>query len=140
MKNILLLFLFYSTIAFSQNSVVGQWKSIDDLTGESKSVVEIYKVGTKYFGKIVKVLREKDKNALCEKCKGNNYKKPVLGMIIIKDLVQDENNFKDGEILDPENGKTYDCKIWVDKNNNNLLNVRGYIGFLFRTQKWIRVK
>lgn len=138
-KTLFIILLLNCFVGFSQN-VIGQWKSVDDLSGETKSVVEIYKVGDKYFGKIVKILREKDKDALCEKCKGANYKKPVLGMVIIKDLAQNGTDFEDGKILDPENGKTYGCKIWVDEKNKNILHVRGYISFLFRTQKWIRVK
>jgi len=42
--------------------------------------------------------------------------------------------WEDGDILDPENGKVYRCKVWVEQGN---LMVRGYIAFLYRTQKWL---
>jgi len=42
--------------------------------------------------------------------------------------------------MDPENGKVYDCKVWVDEDEPDKLNVRGYIGFFYRTQNWYRVK
>ena len=59
-------------------------------------------------------------------------------MQIIKNLEQDGDEFEDGTILDPKNGKIYDCKIWLE--DDNTLNVRGYISFFFRTQEWIRVE
>ena len=43
-----------------------------------------------------------------------------------------------GSILDPDNGKTYTCTIWLNETNKDKLNVRGYIGPFFRTQEWIR--
>jgi len=43
--------------------------------------------------------------------------------------------WQDGKILDPNNGKFYSCKIWLENRN---LEVRGYIGFFFRTQQWLR--
>ena len=58
-------------------------------------------------------------------------------MEIIKDLKQDGDEFEDGTILDPKNGKIYDCKIWLE--DKNILNVRGYVAFFFRTQTWLRV-
>jgi uncharacterized protein (DUF2147 family) len=50
----------------------------------------------------------------------------------------DGGEWDTGTILDPENGKIYDVKIWLDPENSNRLNVRGYIGPIFRTQRWIR--
>ena len=58
-------------------------------------------------------------------------------MIIIKDMVQDGDEWEDGTILDPKKGKIYDCKLWVEDGN---LKVRGYLFFLYRTQTWFRVK
>jgi uncharacterized protein (DUF2147 family) len=57
-------------------------------------------------------------------------------MTIIRNLVkvEDENEWEGGDILDPENGKVYRCKLWVE---NGKLKIRGYIAFLYRTQKWL---
>lgn len=70
-------------------------------------------------------------------CPDSRKDQPVLGMEIIKDLEQNDDEFEDGTILDPNNGKIYDCKIWL--KDENTLNVRGYIMFFFRTQEWHRV-
>ena len=60
-------------------------------------------------------------------------------MQIISGLQYDEDDklWSDGEILDPENGTTYDCKIWLE---NGQLQVRGYVAFFYRTQTWERVE
>ena len=125
--------------AFSINaqSIVGKWKTIDDETGEEKSVVEIFKRGNKFYGKIVDIKDSSKKNNLCKLCPDSRKDQPVLGMEIIKDLEQDGDDFEDGTILDPNNGKVYDCKIWLE--DKNTLNVRGYVAFFYRTQEWIRV-
>ncbi len=126
-------------VTIAQEHVLGQWKTIDDSTGEAKSIVEIYKVGDKLYGKIKRILKESDRKKACIACEGKNYNKPIEGMVIIKKLRKNEDEYEGGTILDPENGKVYKCKIWVDLSNPNILNVRGYIAFFYRTQQWIKV-
>ncbi|PCI96118.1 MAG: hypothetical protein COB15_11370 [Flavobacteriales bacterium] len=138
-KRILILFvsLFVMT-SINAQSITGKWKTIDDDTGKEKSVVEIYKKGGKYYGKVISIVDPKKRDKKCEKCTDYRKDKPVLGMEIIKDLEQDDDEFEDGTIMDPENGKIYDCKIWLE--DKNTLNVRGYIAFFYRTQEWLRVE
>lgn len=140
MYRIILFTLFFglSATLFAQD-VFGKWISIDDETGEEKSIVEIYKKDGKVFGKIIELLRPQDKDALCDLCDGINYNKPVVGLEIIKGLKKAGTLYKDGDILDPENGKEYNCKIWMDPEKPNELNVRGYVAFFYRTQYWKRV-
>ncbi|TPN89265.1 DUF2147 domain-containing protein [Aquimarina algicola] len=128
-----------SGITNAQQEVIGKWKTIDDNTGEAKSIVKIYKEGNKIYGKIERILNEERRKRLCEECKGADHNKPIEGLVIIKGLEKDGDEYEDGTITDPENGKVYRCKIWVDEDDPNTLNVRGYIAFLYRTQKWIRV-
>lgn len=64
------LFVFTLQMSFAQ-SVVGKWKTIDDDTGEAKSIVEIYKKNGKVYGKVVDILDASKRDGLCEKCKGN---------------------------------------------------------------------
>ena len=135
-----LLVLFYSFSAFSQvNSIVGSWKTIDDETGEAKSIVRIYK-GTdgKYYGKIEKLFKNPD--GKCDKCKDENKDKPLLGLIIITDMKVKGDNLEGGTILDPGNGKKYSAIISYDKESGKL-KVRGYIGISVagRNQFWEKV-
>ncbi len=139
MKKILTLGVLLLAFFFVKSqSVEGVWKTIDDETGKAKSHVEIYKEGDKYFGKIVHIIDSEKRDANCTKCEDEKKDQPVLGMVIIERLVQDGDDYEDGTILDPNNGKVYDCKIWVDEKGD--LQVRGYVGWFYRTQTWSRVK
>ncbi|MBV1922932.1 MAG: DUF2147 domain-containing protein [Flavobacteriaceae bacterium] len=133
--------IFILTVCFctflNAQSIVGEWETYDDESEKKTSVVEIYKEKNKYFGKIVN-LYEDSLDSICEECKGINKDKPVIGLIIIENLKKDEDEFNNGTILDPKNGKTYKCQIELIENNK--LKLRGYIGIsLFgRTQYWLR--
>ncbi len=135
---IVFLILISGTIS-AQEQILGKWKTIDDNTGKERSIVEIYKKGDKIYGKIDRILTESERGNLCEECKGEDYNKPIEGLVIMKNLKKDGDEYEDGTILDPENGKVYRCKIWVDEDDPKVLNVRGYIAFLYRTQQWIRI-
>ena len=97
--------------AYSQD-VTGTWKTIDDDSGEVKSHVEIYKRDGKVYGKVIKVLDEAaPEKPLCVECKGDLKDAPIIGLEIIQGLKKKGDEYKDGTILDPENGKTYTCKM-----------------------------
>lgn len=142
MKNpILIIALLISTVFYSQNhSVIGKWKTIDDETGEAKSIIEIYEKSGKVFGKVIEILDKAHKNDLCRNCGGEEANKPIIGMTILKGLVKDGNEYNSGKIMDPKNGNIYKCYIVLQSNDK--LKIRGYIGFslLGRTQYWYRVK
>ena len=120
--------------------VTGKWKTIDDETGEATSIVEIYKENGRVYGKVVEILNPKKKDATCEDCPGAEKDKPIMGLVIIKGLEKDGDEYNDGKILDPNSGKLYKC--YIELENPDKLKVRGYIGFslLGRTQYWNRVK
>ncbi|WP_417444843.1 DUF2147 domain-containing protein [Joostella sp.] len=132
-------FLFLAGMSAYSQSVLGLWKTIDDETGKEKSVVEVYEENGKVYGKVIEILNKDRVDVVCDKCEGDKKDKPVLGMVIIEGLEKDGDEYEGGTILDPEKGKEYKCKIWVDEDDENQLNVRGYIAFLFRTQEWTRI-
>ncbi|MBD1430797.1 MULTISPECIES: DUF2147 domain-containing protein [Sphingobacterium] len=137
-KFIITCFVLVLTIAAhaqSTSDIVGKWTTIDDETGQAKSIVEIFKKSDgKYYGKILKLL-QKPENDNCVNCKDDRKNKPLLGLEIIRDLKKEGNEFTGGTITDPKTGKTYKCTI---TRNGEKLNVRGYIGFslIGRTQTW----
>jgi len=135
---LLLLCVLFISNSYAQ-SVTGKWKTIDDETGKPKSIVEIYIKDGKAYGKIIKLFKEpsEDQDPICDECTDYRKDKKIIGMTIITDMVQDGDEWEDGEILDPNNGKIYDCSFWIE--NNNLM-LRGYIAFFYRTQTWIRVE
>jgi uncharacterized protein (DUF2147 family) len=125
-------------------SVFGKWKTIDDETKKAKSIVEIYEKDGKLYGKITELFREpgEDPDPICEECDEDDdrHNQKVIGMEIIREMEKDDDEWEDGTILDPEDGKVYNCKLWVDEDAPNILNVRGYIAFFYRTQVWLRVE
>ena len=142
MKKILLTCYILLIAFFAQaqsTDILGKWMTIDDESGQAKSIVEIFKKSDgKYYGKIVKLL-QKPENENCVNCKDDRKNKPLLGLEIIRGLKKDGNEYTAGNITDPKSGKTYKCTITRDGDK---LNVRGYMGFslIGRTQTWTATK
>lgn len=139
-SSVLLIAAGFATLA-SANSPVGQWHTIDDSTGEVKSLVVIVEQQGQVRGRVEKLLRkDADQNAKCEKCSDDRKNKPILGLEIIRGAkkASSKNVWEDGEILDPENGKTYGLRL-TPVENGAKLEVRGSIGPFGRTQTWVRV-
>jgi uncharacterized protein (DUF2147 family) len=132
----------------TQSPILGTWKTIDDEgpnKGKASSYIEIFEKNGVYSGKITKLLIDPP-DKVCDKCKGDLKKKPLIGMIILKDMKKTGNVDKEagpeyagGTILDPDSGDIYKCKIWV---KDDVITARGFIGIsLFgRSQEWQRVK
>jgi uncharacterized protein (DUF2147 family) len=127
--------------AADEASPVGLWKNIDDVTGKPKALIRITETNGELTGKIEKLFRpaNQDQNPVCEKCEGARKNQPVVGMVFMSGLKKDGNEYRGGEILDPDNGKTYKSKVTL-VDGGKKLNVRGYIGvpMLGRSQTWIR--
>lgn len=121
-------------------TIFGKWKTRNEETGKANSIIEIYKKGDVINGKVVKILKESDRGRLCENCEGKLKDQPVEGLELMTGLKDKGGEFSGGIITDPETGKEYRVKVWLDENNPNLLKVRGYIAFFYRTQTWERVQ
>lgn len=138
---ILSIFVLSVSVSAQHEEITGLWKTIDDETGRVKSVVKIYVNDGKLYGDIVKLFRlpDEDPDPICKECDEDDPRKDkkILGMTIITEmeLDEDDNEWEDGEILDPKKGKVYDCKLWVEDEK---LQVRGYVAFFYRTQEWLR--
>ncbi|MBF0232800.1 MAG: DUF2147 domain-containing protein [Desulfamplus sp.] len=139
-------FLIGTVSVKAEDKITGTWKTVSDEgadKGSDKSYVEIFEKDGAYFAKVTKLLL-KPQDTLCDKCIGELKGKPVVGMIFLKDMKKSGKTDKEfgeqysgGTIMDPDNGKTYDCKLWI---KDDVLTLRGYIGFLYRTQQWFRLK
>jgi len=138
------LVLLAANVVLAQNTLpVGMWKTIDDKTGQDKSIVEITEQDGVLTGKVLEILTEPEggKNKLCDKCKGERKDQPVVGMTILWGLARDGDDWKGGKILDPKNGKIYKSKLQVSDDGKEL-EVRGFIGLALigRTQTWKRAE
>ena len=106
---------------------------------EEKSIIEIYEENGKVFGKSIDIVNPIDKEALCKKCHDDEYNKPVMGLVLIKNMQKEGIYYRKGTIFDPEHGKKFRCRLKLT-DNPDILQVRGYIAFLYATQYWERVK
>jgi len=132
-----------ATLPQALSSPAGRWKTIDDETGKTKSIVVIREEKGKLYGTIEKVLDsdQPGPNPLCIHCEGDLKNKPENGLQIMRELKRDGDQWSGGQILDPHNGKIYRCYISLEDGGKKL-KVRGYIGFalLGRTEYWLRVE
>ena len=143
MRKIILLALL--TIGMSANAqikaILGDWRTVDDKTGEKRSIVTIYKGSDGlYYGKISKMLMYTDLDLKCDQCKGEDYNAPIEGLVIIRGMKAEDGQLVGGKVLDPESGKFYYGNIYL---KDGKLVLRGSLdkrGFLGRNQTWIPAK
>ena len=125
--------------AFAQD-VTGKWK-LDD----GSAIVEVYKSGSVYNGKIVWLQNPTEPNGSPVVDDQNPdpalRKREVLGLNMLSGLKAAGNNeYNGGSIYDPGNGKTYNCSMKVE---GDVLKVRGSLdkkGLIGRTMDWYRIK
>lgn len=133
-----------SACVVAQTPILGEWVTVDDATGEQWSVVTIYQ-GTNglYYGDITDILYQTNdpEQLICTQCKGEDHRKPFRGLTIIRDMKLVDGELRGGHVLDPNNGKFYYGKIYLNKEGNLVL--RGSLdkaGILGRSQTWLRNK
>lgn len=127
-------------IARGQSTPVGRWQTLDDDDHKPTAVVEIREVNGELSGTIRELLRPATHaDSVCGKCTDDRKDQPVVGMEILRHLRRDGDEWSGGEILDPQNGKTYRAKVKLGNDGKSLI-VRGYLGIsLFgRSQTWVR--
>lgn len=124
-------------------AILGKWND-----AKMEGVFEIYREGDRYFGRIAGLTSEVyppgDPEAGKKKHDRENpdpalRSRDMLGLVFLKDFIFEDGKYVRGTIYNPENGKTYKCKMSVE---GDILNVRGYIGvsILGRTEHWTRVR
>ncbi len=140
--SIALLPLFFAASAWGQSTPIGYWKTFDDATGDPKSIISIYTKNGQQAGDVVRIIKASDaavrNNAgqvICDKCDGERKDQPIDGMNIMWGFSQEGDQWDGGRILDPQNGKIYKAKMWLE---DGALMVRGFIGFslIGRSQQW----
>jgi uncharacterized protein (DUF2147 family) len=125
-------------LVLAAESPVGKWNTVDEKSGKVTSQVEIYEQNGKLFGKIVGLTDPNDKQGkpkVCVACTGADKNKPIVGLVILRDMSPSGDRYKGGTVLDPEDGKVYTAEIWVEDGK---LMVRGYSGFLYKTRTWLK--
>lgn len=129
--------------AVNLNSAAGYWETIDDKTQQLSSVIQIWQdpKNQMYYGKIYKIFPENGHKVtdLCKACNGDLKNKPMLGLVIVRNMVYRDGKYHDGFILDPRDGKEYHATMQL-ADGGQKLKLRGYIGLpLFgKTTEWNR--
>lgn len=128
-----------SMAAMSAQDVIGKWK-LEDGT----AIVEVYKSGDVYNGKIVWLKNPTEADGSPTLDDKNPDKalrsRQVMGLNMLHGLKKDGAKYSGGKIYDPGNGKTYNCSMQVE---GDVLKVRGSLdakGLIGRTMDWFRVK
>ncbi|HEX8460850.1 MAG TPA: DUF2147 domain-containing protein [Segetibacter sp.] len=143
MKNLAILFasLFVTLQAFAiaSDDIIGVWAN-----SSNKAHIQIFKQSGKYYGKIVWLKTPNDAATGKPKVDKKNpvesaRNKRILGLVVLRDFVYDDEEWKHGKIYNPEDGKEY--KSYINLKGKELL-VRGYVGFslLGKTEKFSRVR
>lgn len=137
MKTLLMFFVLVSStnLVFSQNKIVGKW-----LTEDKEAVIQIFEKEGKFYGTIIWLKEPNDSkgNPLTdtENPDKKSQKQPLIGLKMLKDFTFQDGEWTGGTVYDPDNGKTYKCKLWLE--GNNVLKMRGYLGLVYSTETWTR--
>ncbi len=135
--NLIFAFLLFSSFAFAQDITQGTWYN-----DAKTSKIQFYKQGNKLFGKVI-WLKEPLENGKPRLDKLNSNEKlrtrPLMGLVFLSNFEADGAKiWEDGEIYDPNNGKTYSCKLTI--TSATTIDARGYIGIsiIGRTTKFTK--
>ena len=136
--NIIVLMLATASFVSAQD-IVGKWKLED-----GSAIVEVYKKGDAYNGRIVWLEAPTDSNGTPVLDTNNPDKslqsRKLINLDMLSGLKPNGKEYTGGTIYDPGNGKTYFCSTKVEQD---VLKVRGSLdkrGILGRTMDWFRVK
>ena len=126
-------------MAAMAQDVIGKWKLED-----GSAIVEVYKQGDSYNGKIVWLKNPTEADGSPAVDENNPDKalrsRQLIGLNMLSDLKKAGEEYSGGKIYDPGNGKTYNCSMKVE---GDVLKVRGSLdkkGLIGRTMDWFRVK
>lgn len=123
------------------DAIVGLWKPL-----AGNGVIQIYKQGDLYYGKLVWLKEPNDPATGKPKTDVKNSddqlkSRPLLGLVNLRNLqYAKENLWNNGKVYDPKSGNDYGCKITMI--NESTIEVRGFMGIslLGKTDTWKRVK
>ena len=126
------------SVAARAETPLGLWDA-------DESHIEIYHCGELLCGRVAALDEPLDKDGN-PKLDVNNHDpalrtRPILGMDLIADFSRkSDRQWVNGRIYDPRDGKTYKCKMTLQKDGT--LKVRGYVGVsLFgKTVVWTRIE
>ncbi len=122
---LILMFISSSLLAGDQWPM-GKWNMLDDFTELPEAMIQISALKTGGFeGKIIEVFPSPDDDPVdvCKPCVGSDKNKPIIGLVVFKQLKLNAKKELVGKVLDPDSGKIYKCELKPLPNNRIELHV-----------------
>jgi uncharacterized protein (DUF2147 family) len=131
-----------ASTALAQTTPVGLWQSFDNTTGAPRAEIRITESNGVLTGRIERNLLVQTPGTVqvCDKCTDDRKGTPLIGMVLVRSAkaASEAGVWEGGEILDPDEGKTYRLRLQLLEDGKKL-QVRGYIGPFFKNRVWVRV-
>ena len=120
-------------------SPAGIWQPLDS-AGKPLGLIRIYEDHGAYFGRIEPSSPTDDRSRKCVRCTDERRDQPIVGLVLIRNMRAQGDEYGGGDILDPDTGKLYGCRFTLLPGGHEMI-MRGYFGIslLGRSQTWRRV-
>jgi uncharacterized protein (DUF2147 family) len=127
------------SVAADLSSPAGLWEPTDG-EGRPLGLIRIFERDGAFYGRIEPSSPADHSSARCTRCTGDRKDQPIIGLVIMRHLMRQDDEYVGGDILDPRTGEVYRCKFRLTDGGRKLL-MRGYLGIplLGRSQIWVRV-
>ena len=126
-KYLFLMLMFISTSLLAADQwPMGKWNMLDDFTEMPEAIIQISATkGGGFEGKIIEVFPSPDDDPVdvCKPCVGSDKNKPIIGLVVFKQLKLNAKKELVGKVLDPDSGKIYKCELKPLPNNRIELHV-----------------
>jgi uncharacterized protein (DUF2147 family) len=121
-------------------SPVGLWQPLDS-SGKPLGLIRIFETHGLYYGRIEPSSPGDGHGARCTRCTDERHNQPIIGLVMLRHLRPQNGEYVGGDILDPNTGRVYGCKLRLTDGGRQLI-MRGFLGIslLGRSQTWRRVE
>jgi uncharacterized protein (DUF2147 family) len=119
----------------------GWWQPIDAKTGKPLGLIRIYEQDGSFFGRVEPASADDDRSRRCTRCTDERRDQPVIGLLLMRNMRLQGDEYLGGDILNPDTGRIYGCKFRLTDGGRELI-MRGFFGVsLFgRSQIWRRTE
>jgi uncharacterized protein (DUF2147 family) len=127
--------------AADRSSPAGWWQPIDAKTGKPEGLIKIYQEHGLFFARIEPSSSSDDSSQKCSRCTDERRDQPIIGLVLIRNMRLQGDEYVGGDVLDPDTGRIYGCKFRLADGGRKLI-MRGYLGIslIGHSQTWQRVE
>ncbi len=121
-------------------SPAGLWQPLDS-AGRPLGLIRIFESNGLFYGRIEPSSPTDDRTARCTRCTDERHNQPIIGLLLMRHLRPQNGEYVDGDILDPDTGRIYGCRLRLTDGGHELI-MRGFLGIslLGHSQVWRRVE